>query len=65
MMPKIVPTARAIIGVPRNCRMLFIVPVRPAILAIEPIAIRIIGTIIGASALKPFGSFPYSATSSS
>ena len=40
-------------------------PVQPAIDEIEPSAIRMIGTRIGANALNPLGSFPYSATNSS
>ena len=40
-------------------------PFQPAIDEIEPSAIRMIGTRIGANALNPLGSFPYSATNSS
>ena len=53
------------IGFPKNWHATSIAPVQPAIDEIEPSAIRMIGTRIGASALKPFGSFPYSATNSS
>ena len=60
-----VPTARAIIGVPKNFKMSFAVPDQPAIDAIELAPIKRIGMRIGASAINPFGSFPYSATSSS
>ena len=40
-------------------------PFMPAMEAIEERAIRMMGTIMGATALKPLGSLPYSATSSS
>ena len=52
------PIARAIIGVPRNVKIVSRVPVQPKILATFDIAIKIIGMIIGARLIKPLGSFP-------
>lgn len=60
-----VPTAKAIIGVPKNLLISAHIPTIFAIETMEDQAINKIGTIIGAREINPFGSFPYSATSSS
>ena len=64
-MPNMVPTESAMIGVPRKRSKILIKLVHPAMEETELSAMSIIGTRIGASALKPLGSFPYSATSCS
>ena len=56
--PRITPTARAIIGVPRKVKIVSNAPVQPKILATLDIAIKMIGIIIGARLINPLGSFP-------
>lgn len=58
MTPKMRPTAKAIIGAPRNFKISAPVPLIFAIEATEERAMRMIGTIIGAMAVKPFGRDP-------
>ena len=52
------PTASAMIGVPRKRMISAAKPVMPAIAETEDSAISTIGTMIGASVLNAEGSFP-------
>ena len=65
MMASTVPTARAMIGVPRNVKNSASQPVIFAMETMEEMAISRIGTTSGAMAFRPPGSLPYSALSSS
>ena len=62
---KTTPTARAIIGVPKNVHRSCATPVQPAMEEMEPRAMRTMGTTMGARVLKPPGSLPNWAFSSS
>ena len=56
--PRITPTARATIGVPRNAHAVFSAPPHPRIEDTLDIAIKIIGIMIGARLINPLGSLP-------
>ena len=60
-----VPTASAMMGLPRKSHREKSMPVQPAMEAMEPRAISTMGTRMGARAFRPPGSLPYSATSCS
>ncbi len=64
-MAQMVPAARAMMGVPRKPKSSEAKPVTPTAFIMDEMAMRMMGTMMGAMALKPPGSLPYSATSSS
>ena len=65
MTPKTTPIARAIMGVPKKVHRSAPKPLHLAIEEMEPRAMSTMGTTMGASVMKPPGSWPYWALISS